>query len=1159
VASRVAQELGVELGAEVGYKIRFNDKTSPDTYVKFVTDGVVLAEMQSDPLLRGYDTIIVDEAHERNLNIDFLLGYLKQLLPKRRDLRVIISSATLETDRFSAYFCNAPVIEVSGRTYPVEVVYQPGDDSAELADRVADAIDEISQLDPRNDVLVFLPGEREIQEAMDALVARALPHTELLPLYGRLPQAEQMRVFQTMAARRIVLATNVAETSLTIPGIVYVVDSGLARVNRYNPRTGITQLLVEPISRASADQRKGRAGRVRSGVCYRLYEQDDYMQRAAFSAPEIQRVGLAGVILQMKALHLGKIEAFTFLDPPSKRAIDEGYRVLEELGALDEQGEPNEIGKKLARLPLDPRLGRMVLAGEKEKSLREVLVLASALSVQDPRERPISAQKQADESHRKFRDEASDFVGMLKLWDWYQDTRNRASKNQVRKQCRDNFVSFVRMKEWSDIHSQLLERCKEMEYRPTDASAKGEAIHRAILAGLLGRIGMWQQEKRSYAGARQIRFALHPSSALSKKPPQWVFAAEIVETSQTFARMAAVLDPNWVEEIAGSLCKRSYQDPHWEERPAHVVAKEQVTLFGLPIAKDRRVHYGPINPELSRKIFLLHALVRQEISSQGEFVEHNRSVLDEARSLRNKARRSDMLVDEDALLPFFDERIPDNIYSGKTFEQWRKSAEFKDPSILKLSLSDVLLDESRDLSKDRFPDSLSLYGTKLELSYLFDPGEDDDGITISIPLTILAQAESDVLEWTIPGWHLEKISLLLHSLPKALRKDIAPIPDVAKEIASAHKPFSCSMLETLARDVHALTGVRVPLDSWRLDELPEHMRFYFRVIGDDGKVLGAGRDLRALKSKFALRAMEVWSKTAKASWEKEGLVSWSFDQIPERIAIQVAGGSAFAYPAVVDEGSSVSLRALSSKAQADKVSRAGVRRLFLLHMGENEGRLERSLPNSLQMATLAAYVASNAKEMREQMVEGVLDTVFELAAPEEVPRTKRAFLARLEAGKLALHARMSQMGALATDVGQTLAKVDSTLRNLAGKPGASRAALDDVRGQLQKLLPKGLFEHSPLERIAHLPRYLRAAQIRLERLTNDPRRDADKALQVVPLCQAYWEKRDLLAKRGVSEQELDAYRWLLEELRVSLFAPEVKTVVPVSSQKVAERWKLLCR
>jgi len=1157
VAARVAAEVGVELGREVGYKIRFHDKTSADTYVKFATDGILLAELQGDPDLRGYDTIIVDEAHERSLNIDFLLGYLRRLLPRRPDLRVVISSATLETDRFASFFHHAPVIEVSGRTFPVEVVYHPPAGDMDLADCVASALDEITEIDPRGDVLVFLPGEREIRETCDALLERRYHHTVLLPLYGRMPQHEQLRVFQTLPERRIVLATNVAETSLTIPGIAFVVDSGLARIQRYEPRTGMTLLQVEPISRASAEQRKGRAGRLRPGVCYRLYAEDDYIQRPAYTVPEVQRVGLAGVILQMKTLGLGRIEAFPFLDPPSKRSVDEGYRVLEELGAIDQAGDPTDIGRTLARLPLDPRLSRMLLAASTGGCLREVSIIAAALSIQDPRERPLQAQKQADDAHRRFLDETSDFVALLKIWRWYQDARRHASHNQLRKLCREGFLSFQRMREWTDVHQQLLERCRDLNWSPNDRDASGDAIHAALLAGLLGRTGMWQSEKRSYLGARQTRFVLHPSSGLTKKPPAWVFAAEIVETSQPFARLAAAVDPACIERVAGALCKHSYHDPHWEQRPAQVVAKENVSLFGLPIVRDRRVPFAPVDPVEARRIFLVHALVRQELSTRGRFHEHNRDVIDQARRLRDKARRSDMLFDEDALLPFFDERVPRSVFDGKTFEAWRRKAESENPHVLELSLADVLRDEVSDLTRDRYPDTISVPGASLALSYRFDPSQDDDGISVAIPIAFLAQADPDVLEWTIPAWHDEKILLLLQSLPRSIRKEIAPVAEVASEIARAHAPFDGPMLATLAADIHALTGVRVPPNAWRLDDLPRHLRFFFNVYDDAGKTIGQGRDLHDLKRQLGPRARQVWTASARVPWERTGLRSWSFDRLPERLPIVVGGSSTLCYPALVDDGNGVSLRALSSEAEAERATRQGLRRLFLLQMGSAQGAVDTTLRDSLPLAALARFVAGTTTSLHEQIRLRAIDDSFALHDPAMFPRDREAFAQRFGAGRSALARRLAELATLAHDMGAALMKAESMLRTCTGKPGAPRNALDDIRRHMESLLPRDLFEHTPSDRLVHIPRYLRGVHIRLERLPLDPRRDAAKASQVVPLWESFQSKREMLRNRGVPTQDLESFRWLLEELRVAVFAPELRTAVPVSPARAAELWKSL--
>jgi ATP-dependent helicase HrpA len=1153
VAARVAGELGVELGREVGYQIRFSDRTSPATYVKFMTDGILLAEITGDPMLRAYDTLILDEAHERTLNIDFLLGYVKRLLPRRPDLRIIVSSATLETDRFAAFFGGAPVVQVSGRTFPVEVIYRPADGEADLAETIADTVEEITAIDPREDILVFLPGEREIHEAEGALAAHGLPHTVVLPLYGRLSQPDQARVFQTLPERRVVLATNVAETSLTIPGIVYVVDAGLARVNRYQPRSGVTQLLVEPISRASADQRKGRAGRTRSGVCFRLYEAGEYAGRPAYTDPEILRVGLAGVILQMKALGIGELEGFPFLDPPQKRAVDEGYRVLEEIGAIDADGALTDTGKKLSRLPVDPRIGRMILGGEQEGALREVLIIAAALGIQDPRERPLSAQKKADDAHRRFRDEASDFASMLKLWHFYQDEQGRRTQNQLKKLCREHFLSYLRMREWSDVHQQLSRIVREMGFRPNERPAGDEAVHRALLPGLLSRVGMWHPEQRVYLGARQTRFQLHPSSGLAKKPPPWIVAAELVETSQLFARHAARVDPAWLEAAGGALCKRSHGDPHWEQRPAQVMAREQVTLYGLPIARDRKVHYGPIDPRASRRLFLIHALVRQEYATKGAFMEANRALFDEVRRLRDRARRSDMLADDDAVARFFEKRVPDEVYSGKTFEAWRALAEAEDPRVLHLGLADVLLDEAADLSPERFPDTLALGGATLPLSYRFDPGEDDDGVTITLPLALLPGLDPGVLAWTLPGWHAEKITLLCESLPKAIRKALGPLPDLAATLAQSLRPFEGPILPVLGRAILDLTGVRVAPDAWNPRDLPPYLGFYFRVVEGD-RPLGEGRDLGDLQDRLRARAQEAWQRGAGASWAREGLTSWSFDALPERVPMEIGGASLLAYPALIDAATSVALRPLASRAAADEATRGGLRRLFLLQLGSSLNRIEQQIPASVAMSSLADTAGPAP---RQKLALRALDEAFLLGDPAQFPRARKAFIERFEAGRLRLPAALAELGRLAQEIGAALDEARAALRALDGKPGAPRAALDDVRGQIALLVPPGLLTHAPRERLAHLPRYLRAIRVRLDRLPNGPQKDQAKAAQVLPFWTDWLKHREALRARGVPGEELEAFRWLIEEYRVSIFAPELRAAVPVSPQRLAEQWKAL--
>ena len=1148
VAARVADELHTELGDVVGYKVRFNDRVKKTSAIKFVTDGMLLAEIQGDGMLRAYDTIIVDEAHERSLNIDFLLGFLKQLLPRRPELRVIVSSATLETARFSKFFGDAPVIEVSGRTYPVDVLYRPPrDDEGDLADAVANTVNEITELDPRNDVLVFLPGEREIREAVSELEQRALPHTVVLPLYARLSAAEQQRVFHTMPQRRVVLATNVAETSLTIPGIVYVVDTGVARVNRYSVRTGVTQLLVEPVSRASADQRKGRCGRTESGVCFRLYEEQDFNARPAHTDPEIKRVGLAGVILRMKSLRLGDIESFPFLDPPQKRAVDEGYRVLEELGALGEDGRLTKMGEQLGRLPVDPRLGRMILGGRDEGAIREVLIIAAALGLADPRDRPHAAQQRADEAHRKFKDEGSDFISYLKLWAFWHEHRGRGSKSQLYRLCRENFLNYNRMREWEDIHQQLIRVMKELDFEPNAQQGSAEQIHRALLPGLLSKIGMWNVEARIYLGARQTRFQIHPSSGLARKPPQWVMAAELVETSQLFARSVAKIDPGWIEKAAGELCKRSHGDPHWEMNAGHVVAKEQVTLYGLAIVKDRKVNYAPFDPGLARELFITHALVRHEYTTKAPFMEHNRRLLDEVQHLRDKARRSDMLADELALWNFFDRQLPDDVVSGKTFEDWRRTAEARDPAILELSRADVLLDEADELSPERYPDRLTVRGATVHLSYKFEPGEDDDGITASVPLALLPQLDPDVMAWTIPGWHDDKLRALLDALPKPLRKALAPLDELARALATSVRPFEGPMLPALERAIFERTGERVPRDAWDLRALPAYLGMSFKVVDDHDKTIAQDRDLAELQRTLGHRAKELWAKAPRERHERTGLKTWDFDALPASVTLTVGTRTVLAYPALVATETAVDLRLLESAAAAATATRDGLRRLFLFQINTTLAKLEAQLP-----ATLAV-------QLKRQVVPRAVDDAFGLTDPDAIPRTKAAFTQRLAEGRDTLPAVLVGLGRTALELGAEFDKVRASIKLLAGRPGITRAALDDIESQLRHLAPPDLMRVLPDARLGHLPRYLKAIGVRLQRLSHDPQKDQQKAAQVAPFWQSYQTRRAELQSKGFGPGQLEEFGWMVEEFRVQTFAPELKTAVPVSPQRLADLWARVAR
>ncbi len=1156
VAARVASELQVELGKEVGYQIRFANRTTPGTYVKFMTDGILLAEIQGDPLLRAYDTLVIDEAHERTLNIDFLLGYLKGILPKRPDLRVIVSSATLELDRFAAFFDGAPVVQVSGRMFPVETIYRPPTaDEVDLADTVANTVEEITSIDPRKDILVFLPGEREIRECAGALTEHALPHTAILPLYGRLSQPEQARVFTSLPERRIVLATNVAETSLTIPGIVYVIDAGLARLNRYLARTGVTQLLVEPIAKASAEQRKGRAGRTQSGVCFRLYEEKEFELRPAFTDPEILRVGLAGAILQMKALGLGDIRAFPFLDAPPKRAIDEGLRVLEELGALTEHGELGDAGRKLSRLPLDPRIGRMLLAGDVERSLSEVLVIAAALAIQDPRERPLAVQRQADQAHRRFADEKSDFSSLLRLWRFYRvETRNK-TQAQVKRLCRDHFLSYLRMREWADVHTQLSSVAKDLGFKENDKPASDEAVHRAILPGLLSRIGMWHAESKTYIGARQTRFVLHPSSALAKRPPQWVVVAELVETSKLFGRVAASLDPKWLAGIADHLVRKSYGEPYYAERSAEVMAKENLTLYGLPIAKDHRVPLGPVDPVAARAIFIRHALVRGEYAPvpAPAFAAHNQGMFAAVKRLRDRARKGDFTADEEALAIFFEARVPAHVHSGKTLEQWLSQAVTLDPTVLQLSLSDVLVGDAAELTAERYPESLQIGCTSVPLTYRFEPSEDDDGVTVALPLALLPQVSPGMLDWTIPGYHRELIAALCFGLPKSLQRSLELSRELVDEIANALQPFQGELLPSLAHALMERTGVRVSLSAFRMDELPPYLRLGFRVVSG-GKVVAEGRDLRELRQRLHGPARDAFAALSPPSGvERRGLTSFPPDGLAERLELEVAPGQRlYGFPALVEQERHVDRLVLDSPESAALATRAALRRLFLIALGTNLEALEKQLPPAIASSSLS----DGSEKPRRQLALRALDEAFQLRE-SPIPRSERAFRDQLALGTGRLPAALKELGRLALEVVGELDATRQGLKAMTGKPGAPRAALEDMRLQLEYLAPPNLLSQLSRARLRALPLYLRGIRVRLERLPNGPQKDQSKSETVLPFWRDWLGQQGALRARGVPEDEVDAFRYAIEDLRLSVFAPEVGPSVPVSPKRLSETWQQL--
>ncbi len=1155
VAARVASELGSPVGTEVGYQVRFEDRTSPGTYVKFMTDGILLAEIHGDRLLRRYDTIVIDEAHERSLTIDFLLGWLKRIGPERPDLKVIVSSATLETERLSAFFGGAPIIQVEGRAYPVDVLYEPPPEDADLPEAVANAVAGVASLDPHGDILVFLPGEREIRETERELAGLSLKHTVVQPLYARLSAAEQQRVFASIPERRVILATNVAETSLTIPGIVYVIDTGLARLSRYDARSGITRLQIEAISQASADQRKGRCGRVRDGICVRLYDEPSFAARPAFTDPEIKRTGLAGTILRMKAFGLGGVEDFPFVDPPQPRSVTEGYRVLEELGALGAHRELTPLGERLARFPVDPRIGRMILAGAERGCLREVLVVAAALNVQDPRERPREAQQKADELHRRFRDERSDFVGLLRLWTFVREAERKGSSH-LRRVCKESFLSFLRIREWTEIHRQLEDVVRELRLDcpeagpaagsrdhgpPRPADDGGDALHRALLTGLLSKVGQWNAEHRVYVGARQTRFSIHPSSSLARKPPAWLMAFELVETSGLFARMAAKIEPEWLLDAAPHLLTLRYADPHWSEKSARASVKQHATLFGLPVFRDRSVEYARIAPVEARRMFIDHALVRGEFRTRGAFQAKNRELLGEVARLRDKARRSDMLADGEALIAVFDRRLPASVVDGPTFEVWREEAEKKDPAVLLLSLEDVLAGDPGLVPSD-YPDTLTLHAASLPLTYRFDPSADDDGITVTLPLVLLAQIHPGELDWTVPGMHREKIAALLHELPRAVRRELGSIPEVADGLAARLVPFRGPMIPALAEGLATIAGVDVAEESFRPDAAPAFLRLTCRVVGERGELIAQGRDIADLWARLRPRALEAWKDASQhPRWERKGLTAWDFGDLPAFVSRDVGSATVRAYPGIVDRDTSVELALFETQGAADAASRAGVRRLLALAARGALSTVVSRIPPAFARPSGASASRAEGDAFRAAVLARIVDEAFGLARGTGLPRTKRAFDDLLAMGAPRIDPAFALFGPAIARASAELDRTLQALRSAAKHPGA-QLAIAEIRAQLERLFAPDLIAWIPLGRLEDLPRYLRAAQTRLGRAIADPRKDADKLAPIAPLWAAYLAKESAARDRETAL----AIRWSFEELRVAVFAPELKVRAPVS-------------
>ncbi len=1155
-AARIAQELRTELGGAVGYKIRFTDKVGPRTYVKLMTDGILLAETQGDRDLSQYDTLIIDEAHERSLNIDFLLGYLRQLLPRRPDLKLVVTSATIDAERFSRHFAMngkpAPVIEVSGRLYPVEVRYRPvdtDDDERDLEQAIVDAVDELALAGP-GDALVFLPGEREIREAAEALRKHHPSHTEILPLYARLSAAEQERVFKPHPGRRIVLATNVAETSLTVPGVRYVVDTGLARVKRYSYRNKVEQLRVEPVSQASAKQRAGRCGRVANGICIRLYAEEDHDARPAFTDPEVLRSSLASVILRMKSLALGEIEAFPFIDPPAPKAIQDGYALLAELGAVGDDHELTETGRQLARLPVDPRIGRMILAARSENALGEVLIIASALSVQDPRDRPLERAQAADEAHKRFDDDKSDFMAYLKLWKFFEEAlAHRKSGRKLHQACRDHFLSLSRMREWRDIHAQLKELVAEMGWRFSEKPATYQQIHRALLAGLLGNVGM-KTEEGNYLGARGIKFWIHPGSGVGKKAGRWLMSAEITETTRLYARSVATIDCDWLESIGAHLVKRHQYDPHWEKTPARVAAFERGTLYGLPLYTNRRVHYGPTDPVESRSIFIRQALVEGDWDSRAPFFVHNRKLIREIEQLEHKSRRPDVLVDDELIFAFYDARVPEGVHDGAAFDAWRREAEAADPKLLFLRREDLMRHEAAGITTAQFPHQLEMAGRGFPLEYHHEPGTARDGVTLTVPLVALNQVDAARCDWLVPGLAREKVTRLAKSLPQKLRQRLGPLPEFADAFLAAGDPHDVPLAEAIARWARRELNLVVPLDAFRPETLPAHLSMNFRVVDEHGRQLAMGRSLAQLRAGLGERAGEKFSELAKPAADGERHTAWDFGELQEIMEIRRGSQTMIGYPALVDRGDSVTLEVFDAAEKAREQHRAGLRRLFMLALKEQARYLEKSLPG-MQGLALQFAPFGDADDLKRQLLAASFDRA---CLAEAWPRDAASFARRRDEARSRVTLIAQEIARLLATILSEHAAVRKKLQQ-AAKPFP--AAAREIEDSLGRLLPKNFVERTPYERLQHFPRYLKAAGLRLDKLRASPERDARLAAEMAPLEQRWL--REQAKRAGARDPALDQFRWLLEELRVQLFAQELKTPVPVSSKRLAKMWQTIER
>ncbi|MFC5801384.1 ATP-dependent RNA helicase HrpA [Streptomyces formicae] len=1170
VAERVAEELRTPLGEAVGWKVRFTDQVNPDaTFVKLMTDGILLAEIQTDRELRAYDTIIIDEAHERSLNIDFLLGYLAQLLPKRPDLKVVITSATIDPERFSRHFGDAPIVEVSGRTYPVEVRYRPlleedGDDSdRDQITAICDAVDELQSEGP-GDILVFLSGEREIRDTADALIKKNLRGTEVLPLYARLSHAEQHRVFQAHSGRRIVLATNVAETSLTVPGIKYVIDPGTARISRYSHRTKVQRLPIEAISQASANQRKGRCGRTSDGICIRLYSEDDFEARPEFTDAEILRTNLASVILQMTAAGLGDIEKFPFIDPPDHRNIRDGVQLLQELHALDPaQKDPRKrltpMGRKLAQLPVDPRLARMVIEAEKNGCVREVMVIAAALSIQDPRERPAEKQAQADQQHARFKDETSDFLAFLNLWRYIREQQKERGSSSFRRMCKQEYLNFLRIREWQDIYAQLRTVAKQMGIHPNEEDAAEQSVHVSLLAGLLSHIGMKDVKdgaKNEYLGARSAKFAVFPGSALFKKPPRFVMSAELVETSRLWARVNAKIEPEWIEPLAEHLVKRTYSEPHWEKDQAAVMAYEKVTLYGVPIIAQRKVNYGRIDPETSRELFIRNALVEGDWRTHHKFFADNRRLLTEVEELEHRARRRDILVDDETLFDFYDQRVPEHVVSGAHFDSWWKHKRREEPELLDFEREMLINEKAGAVTKDDYPDSWRQGRLKFPVTYQFEPGADADGVTVHIPLQVLNQVTDEGFDWQIPGLREEVVTELIRSLPKPIRRHYVPAPNYAKAFLERAVPLQETLPVTLARELQRMVGVPVTADDFDLAKVPDHLKITFRIVDERRRKLAEDKDLEALRLTLKPKARQALSQAAAATAERSGgtaiertgLTDWSIGTLSRVFETRRAGQPVKAYPALVDEGGTVAVRLFDTEAEQKQAMWRGTRKLILLNIPVNPAKFASERLTNQQKLALSRNPHGSIQALFDDCATAAADKLIgDHGGPAWDEESFRKLYDKVRADLVDATVRTVDQ------VGQILAAWQACERRLKATNSLTLVAnVQDVRAQLTALVPAGFVTRTGLRRLPDLMRYLVAVDRRLQQMPTAVQRDTTRMAKVHEMQDEYaWLLEQLPKGRPVPQEVLDI-RWMIEELRVSYFAHALGTAYPVSDKRIVK-------